>query len=470
MAAPGTIERPLRVAIVGAGPAGFYVAEHLLRRTDLVIDVDLLDRLPTPYGLVRAGVAPDHQKIKAVTATFDKTAAHPRFRFFGGVELGKHVDVEDLRAHYHQIAYTTGAQTDRRMGIPGEDLPGSHPATEFVAWYNGHPDYRDCQFDLSQERVAVVGVGNVAVDVARVLCRTAEELEKTDIADYALEALRQSRVREVCLLGRRGAAQAAFTNPEVKELGELAGADVGVLPDEVALDALSREALEKSGDRAGFKKVEILESYARRSATGKPRRLTLRFLVSPVALTDNGAGAVGGIRLVRNRLVASATGTIQAKATDRVEDLPVGLVFRSVGYRGVPLPGVPFDDKWGVVLNEKGRVLDPDSKQPRPGEYTAGWIKRGPSGVIGTNKPDALETVTAMLEDLVAGRSLDPADADPAAVERLLRQRQPLVLGYADWLRLNALEVARGQARGRPRVKFTRVDEMLAALGNRSSG
>ena len=465
MAAPGTIERPLRVAIVGAGPAGFYVAEHLLRRTDLVIDVDLLDRLPTPYGLVRAGVAPDHQKIKAVTATFDKTAAHPRFRFFGGVELGKHVDVEDLRAHYHQIAYTTGAQTDRRMGIPGEDLPGSHPATEFVAWYNGHPDYRDCQFDLSQERVAVVGVGNVAVDVARVLCRTAEELEKTDIADYALEALRQSRVREVCLLGRRGAAQAAFTNPEVKALGELAGAAVGVLPDEVALDALSREALEKSGDRAGFKKVEILESYARRPATGKPRRLTLRFLVSPVALTDNGAGAVSGIRLVRNRLVASATGTIQAQATDRVEDLPVGLV-----YRGVPLPGVPFDDKWGVVLNEKGRVLDPDSKQPRPGEYTAGWIKRGPSGVIGTNKPDALETVTAMLEDLVAGRSLDPADADPAAVERLLRQRQPLVLGYADWLRLNALEVARGQARGRPRVKFTRVDEMLAALGNRSSG
>jgi ferredoxin/flavodoxin---NADP+ reductase len=470
MAAPGTSERPLRVAIVGAGPAGFYVAEHLLRRSELVIDVDMFDRLPTPYGLVRAGVAPDHQKIKSVTAAFDKTAANPRFRFFGGVELGKHVDVEDLRAHYHQIVYTTGAQTDRRMGIPGEDLPGSHPATEFVAWYNGHPDYRDCQFDLSQERVAVVGVGNVAVDVARVLCRTPEELEKTDVADYALEALRASRVKEVYLLVRRGAAQAAFTNPEVKELGELAAAEVSVVPDEVALDALSRESLERSGDRAGFKKVEILQAYAGRPSAGKPRRLILRFLVSPVALLDTGAGAVGAVRLVRNRLVASATGTIQAQATDRFEELPVGLVFRSVGYRGVPLPGVPFDDKWGVILNEKGRVLDPDTKKPRPGEYTAGWIKRGPTGVIGTNKPDALETVMAMVEDVEAGRTAEPSDPDPAALERFLRQRQPLVVGYADWLRLNALEIARGQARGRPRLKFTRVDEMLTALGNRSAG
>ena len=428
----------------------------------------MLDRLPTPYGLVRAGVAPDHQKIKSVTAAFDKTAAHPRFRFFGGVELGKDVSVADLRGLYHQILYTTGAQTDRRMGIPGEDLPGSHPATEFVAWYNGHPDYRDCQFDLSQERVAVVGVGNVAVDVARILCRTPAELEKTDIADHALEALRQSRVKEVYLLGRRGAAQAAFTNPEVKELGELEGADVVVVPDEVELDQLSREGLEKSGDRTGFKKVEILQEYARRSRSGKPRRLVLRFLVSPVALTANGAGAVGGLKLVRNRLVASATGTIQAQATDRFEELPVGLVFRSVGYRGVPLPGVPFDEKWGVVLNQKGRVLDPESKQPLPGEYTAGWIKRGPTGVIGTNKPDALETVTAMLEDAAAGRTLAPAEPERAAAERLLCQRQPRLVGYPDWLRLNALEVDLGRQRGRPRVKLTRVDEMLAALGNRS--
>ncbi len=464
----GTLEEPLRVAVVGAGPAGFYVAEHLLRRADLVVDVDLFDRLPTPYGLVRAGVAPDHQKIKAVTAAFDKVAGHPRFRFFGGVELGKDVSVSDLRSHYHQIVYTTGAQTDRRMDIPGEDLLGSHPATEFVAWYNGHPDYRDCHFDLSQERVAVVGVGNVAVDVARILCRTPEELARTDIADHALEALRLSRVKEVYLLGRRGAAQAAFTNPEIKELGELEAADIVVVPEEVELDPLSREALDKGNDRAGVKKVGILQSYARRAPTGRPRRLTLRFLVSPVAVLDNGAGAVGGIRLVRNRLVASATGAIQAQPTDRFEELPVGLVFRSVGYRGVPLPGVPFDDKWGVVLNEKGRVLDPETKQPLTGEYTAGWIKRGPTGVIGTNKPDAAETVAAMLEDAAAGSTLSPVEADPEAAEHLVRQRRPDYITYADWLRLEDLEIVRGRSRGCPRVKFTRVHEMLAALGNRN--
>src|SRR5438876_2108808 len=425
----------------------------------------MFDRLPTPYGLVRLGVAPDHQKIKFVTNAFDKVAASSRFRFYGGVDFGKDVTLTDLKRHYHQIVYCTGAQTDRRMGIPGEDLPGSHPATEFVAWYNGHPDYRDCQFDLSQERVAVVGVGNVAVDVARILCRTPAELEKTDIADHALEALRQSRVKEVYLLGRRGAAQAAFTNPEVKELGELEGADVVVVPDEVELYQLSREGLEKSGDRTGFKKVEILQEYARRSRSGKPRRLVLRFLVSPVALTAHAAGAVDGLELVRNRLVASATGTIQAQATDRFEELPVGLVFRSVGYRGVPLPGVPFNESWGVILNDKGRVLDPDTKQPVLGEYTAGWIKRGPTGVIGTNKPDAAETVQCMVEDWAQGAVLRPSRPDAASAEALVRQRRPNYVSYHDWLRLNELEIARGRAQGRPRVKFTRVEEILAALG-----
>ena len=369
MSRPGTPDQPLRVAIVGAGPAAFYAAEQLLRQPGLAVEVDMLDRLPTPFGLVRGGVAPDHQKIKAVTAVFDKIAALPGFRFFGGVELGKHVSVDDLRRHYHQIFYATGAQTDRRMGIPGEDLQRSHPATEFVAWYNGHPDFRDSQFDLSQERVAVVGVGNVAIDVARMLSRTPEELERTDIADYALEALRASRVREVYLLGRRGPAQAAFTNPEIKELGELADADIVVLPEEAALDELSRAALERAQDRATMKKVEIVQGYASRPPSGKRRRLHLRFLVSPVALIGNAAGEVTGMRLVRNRLTATPTGTLQAQPTDEFEDLPVGLVFRSVGYRGVPLPGVPFNESWGVVLNDRGRVLDPDSKQPVPGEY-----------------------------------------------------------------------------------------------------
>ena len=282
MTQPGTEAHPLRVAIVGAGPTGFYAADQLLKQQGVVAQVDMFDRLPTPYGLVRAGVAPDHQKIKSVTVAFEKVAAHPRFRLFGGVELGKHVTVDDLRRHYHQLFYCTGAQTDRRMGVPGEDLQGSHPATEFVAWYNGHPDYRDSQFDLSVERVAVVGVGNVAVDVARILCRSADELAKTDIADYALQALRASRIKEVYLLGRRGPAQAAFTNPEIRELGELADADIAVVPAEVELDPASRASVEKNPDRATMKKVEILQGYALRKPSGKSRRLVVRFLVSPV--------------------------------------------------------------------------------------------------------------------------------------------------------------------------------------------
>ena len=465
MTRPGTEAQPLRVAIVGAGPTGFYATDQLFRQPDLVVDVDMYDRVPTPFGLVRAGVAPDHQKIKAVTAAFDKVAACPRFRFFGAVELGRHLSVDDLRAHYHMIVYTTGAQTDRRMGIPGEDLQRSHAATEFVAWYNGHPDYRDLSFDLSQERAAVVGVGNVAADVARILSRTPEELATTDIADYAFEALSASRIREVYVLGRRGPAQAAFTNPEVRELGELAGADVSTRPDEVELDELTRQALERAPDRATQKKVDILKEFARRVPTGKPKRLILRFLVSPVELLDDGRGAVSGMRLVKNRLYATATGTLQPKATNEFEELPVGLVFRSVGYRGVPLPGVPFNDDWGVILNEKGRVLDSQTKQPLVGQYTAGWIKRGPTGVIGTNKPDAVETVTGMLEDLARDIHLRPADASPEAIERLVRERQPQYLSYQDWLKLDDLETRRGKETGRPRVKFTRVKDMLAALG-----
>lgn len=452
---------------MGAGPTGFYLAEHLLRHESLAVSVDMIDRLPTPHGLVRLGVAPDHQKIKAVTAAFDRVAADPRFRFWGGAELGKDLHVSDLREHFHQIVYATGAQTDRRMGIPGEDLLGSHPATEFVAWYNGHPDYRDHEFDLSHERVLVVGVGNVAVDVARILSRTPEELATTDIADDALAVLRGSRVREVYLVGRRGPAQAAFTNPEIKELGELEGAELAVRPEEVELDPLSRAEIERNKDRATARKVEILQGFARRPRGGKPRLLTIRFLVSPVELLGDDAGRVRGIRLVRNELYATPTGTLQPRPTAETEELPVGLVFRSVGYRGVPLPGVPFNEAWGVILNERGRVLDPDTKQPKLGEYTAGWIKRGPSGVIGTNKPDAAETVLGMMQDLEQGRVRTPERPEPDAFEALVRSRQPRVLTYPDWLQLDAIERQRGAAQGRPRVKFIRAEDMLAALGKR---
>lgn len=460
------VDTPLRVAIIGAGPSAFYAADYLLKQDVVGVRIDMFDRLPTPYGLVRAGVAPDHQKIKSVTRAFAQTAADPRFRFFGNVEFGTDITLEDIKLHYHQVLFATGAPSDKRMGIPGEDLKNSHPATSFVAWYNGHPDFRDFQVDLSQERVAIVGVGNVAIDIARILCLSPAELAATDMADYAVDALSKSNVREVHLLGRRGPAQAAFTNPEIKELGELADADVIVRPDEVVLDPLSAEAVEASGDRALQRKVELLQSYAeRKPAAARSRSLFLRFLVSPVELTDDGSGAVKGVHLVHNALSRTASGSIVAEPTTQFEDLPAGLVFRSVGYRGVPLPGVPFHDRWGVILNQNGRILDSETNQPLAGEYVTGWIKRGPTGVIGTNKPDSAETAACMVEDAVSGHHLSPSLASSDVERELIRVRQPRVVSFADWCRLDEIELARGVAAGRPRVKFTSVDEMLRALG-----
>ena len=463
MTQPGTAAAPLRVAIVGAGPSGFYVAEHLLNQEDLVVEIDMLERLPTPYGLVRGGVAPDHQKIKAVSATYDKIAAHPRFRYYGHVEYGTHLSLDDLRGLYHQVVFTTGAPTDNRMDIPGEDLSGSYPATIFVAWYNGHPDYRDLQFDFSCERVAIVGVGNVAVDVARILCRTPEELAKTDIADYALAALRDSRIKEVTMLGRRGPAQAAFTNPELRELGQLPGADLIIRPDEAALDDLSQAAVDSGSDRAAGRKVAMLQEFAARQPEGKARRLTIRFLVSPTALSGDADGRLTAMQVVKNDLYATDSGTLRPRATEQVEELPVDMVFRSVGYRGVPLPDVPFDDRRGVIANAAGRVLGTDGQGPVTGVYASGWIKRGPTGVIGTNKPDALETVKCMVADAADGKVLQPSGGTAEAAAKLVQERQPAFFSYADWLHLNKVEVSRGKDIGAPRVKFTRVDEMLAA-------
>lgn len=462
MSQVGTESQPLRVAIVGAGPAGFYAAEHLYKQSDLVVEIDMFDRLPTPFGLVRAGVAPDHQKIKSVTKVFDRVASKPGFRFFGGVELGKDITVDDLKELYHQIVYTTGAQTDRNLNIPGIDLEGSHAATEFVAWYNGHPDYRDLEFDLSQESAAVIGIGNVAVDVARILCRTTEELAKTDIADYALEALKESRVRDVYVLGRRGPAQGKFTPPELKELGELPDADVVVYPEEAELDELSEAAM-ASADRGTVRNVELIQEFAERPITGKSNRLYIRFLVSPVEIFGDQEGKVASMRLVHNELYATEAGTLRPRPTDHFEDIKVGLVFRSIGYRGIPLPGVPFNESWGVILNKEGRVLDPDSKEPVIGQYTAGWIKRGPTGVIGTNKPDAVETVKQMLTDLAEGDILNPSKPCAKSAVELLRERQLEYFTFDDWLHLDAIEVSRGEAQGRPRVKFTTIEEMLEA-------
>lgn len=461
----GSESNPLRVAIIGSGPTGFYTTEHIFKQKELVAEIDMYDRLPTPYGLVRFGVAPDHQKIKTVTRAYERTAKNPRFRFYGNVEFGQDVTIEDLRRHYHQIVFCTGAQSDRKMGIPGEDLEGSHPATEFVAWYNGHPDYRDYHVDLSQEYAAVVGIGNVAMDVARILTRTPEELAQTDIADYALEALSKSKIEQVYILGRRGPAQAKFTNPEIKELGEMADADIVVLPEEAALDPLSQADLENSNDRGMMKNVEILQDYAGREPSGKSRKIHMRFLVSPVELFGNDQNQVVRMRLVKNELYATEAGTLRPRATDQFEEIPAGLVFRSVGYRGLPLPDVPFFDKWGVILNQQGRVLNPDTQDPVTGQYTAGWIKRGPSGVIGTNKPDALETVNCMMDDLAAGAMLTPENPEVAAAESLVKERQPNYFTFADWLKLDEIEVANGEKLGRPRLKFTSIETMLAALG-----
>jgi ferredoxin--NADP+ reductase len=452
-----------RIAIVGSGPAGFYTAEHLFKqRPALDVAVDMFERLPVPYGLVRFGVAPDHQKIKNATKAFERTAGDGAFRFFGNIEIGRHVSVEELRHRYHAVCFATGAETDRRMGIAGEDLDGSHTATEFVAWYNGHPDYRHHAFDLTAQRVAVVGVGNVAVDVARILCRTPEELGRTDIADHALAALAKSHVREVYILGRRGPAQAAFTNAEVRELGELAGADIQVVDEEIALDPLSAAAVADAGDRTLDRKLEILQSFVGRAPGGRPKTLTLRFLVSPMELVGDEHGRVRAIRIVRNELYPADDGTLRPRATEQQQEIPVDLVFRSVGYRGVPIPGVPFDDESGRIPNDVGRVLDRVGGSIVPGMYASGWIKRGPSGVIGTNKPDAGETVAAIAEDARTGRLPTPAHLEDA--ESIVRERQSGLLTFDDWKRLDALERARGEAADRPRVKYVTTDEVVAAL------
>jgi ferredoxin/flavodoxin---NADP+ reductase len=462
---PGTADNPLRVAIVGSGPAGFYAGGHLLKpkkHPDLVAQVDMYDRLPTPWGLVRAGVAPDHPNIKAVSRVYEKTAAHPEFRFFGNVHFGDDIGHDDLASRYHAVIYAVGAETDKRMGIPGEDLPGSWAATEFVAWYNGHPDYRHLEFDLSCERAVVVGNGNVAADVARMLALTRDELAVTDIADYALGVLAESRIKEIVVLGRRGPAQAAFTNPELLELGEMTDADCHVDPGDVELDPLSREWLEgEDADITKRKNVEILTGYSARHPEGKNRRIVLRFLVSPVEIL--GEEKVEGVRVCRNEL-RHENGRLSACATENTEVIPAGIVFRSIGYRGVPLPGLPYDERTGTIPNEAGRIAD------IAGEYVVGWIKRGPTGIIGTNKRDAQETVDSLLADLEAGRLLEPTDPDRESVEELLRERKPEQVTYTGWEAIDRAEREAGEPQGRPRVKLTSYDELLDAARERVSG
>jgi ferredoxin/flavodoxin---NADP+ reductase len=456
-------EPPARVAVVGSGPAGFYAAGALLG-AEAAVEVDMLERLPTPWGLVRLGVAPDHPKIKSVSRAFEKIAERPGFRFLGNVEVGRDLRHSDLCRLYDAVVYAFGAQSDRRMGIPGEDLPGSWPATELVAWYNGHPDYQDLEFDLSVERVVVVGAGNVAVDVARMLALTPEELAPTDTTDAAIAAIAGSGIEEIVMLARRGPAQAAFTTPELIELGELAGADVVVDPADLELDPVSEAAL--ADDTNAQRNMEVLREYAARQPSGKPKRLVLRFCVSPVAIL--GEERVEGVEIVRNRLEPDESGTLRAVPTEEHETLACGLVFRSVGYRGVALAEVPFDERRGTIRNNRGRVLG-EGGDPLAGVYCAGWIKRGPTGVIGTNKKDAAETVELLLEDLAAGRLEHKLDATAAAVDELLAERGVRYVEYAGWTAIDEAERAAGERAGRPRAKLCTWDELLSVAQQTAS-
>jgi ferredoxin--NADP+ reductase len=460
--------------VVGSGPAGLYTAEALIKQAAALdppaaMKVDVLDRLPTPYGLVRYGVAPDHKSIKSIAEYLRKVLEHDNVRFVGGVHLGEDVTREDLLASYDAVVYATGAMRDRRLGIPGEDLAGSAAATDFVNWYCGHPDMDPGTFTLDAESVAVIGVGNVAVDVARILVRDPEEMRETDVSQPVLDALMSSKVREVHMIGRRGPAQAKFTTKELRELGELAGVDVVVGDGEADLDAFDptgESARLAESDRHVRGNYAVISDWAARGPAGAPRRLTVRFWLRPVEV--HGPERVSGLTVERTRLDENG----RLVGTGETETLDVQLVLRSVGYQSVPLAGVPFDDRSSVVPNSGGRVLGPDGT-PLPGEYVAGWLKRGPTGVIGTNKSDAAETVRALLADLAGGPGPDDVqlpragllrypEAVPEAAaaaasrfEELLEARGIRPVSYADWLRIETAEAELAAALGRgARVKL----------------
>jgi ferredoxin--NADP+ reductase len=449
-----------RVAIVGAGPAGAYAAACLLGASGDV-EIDLFERLPTPWGLLRGGVAPDHQEIKRLEDTFDRQTLGRGCRFLGNVEIGVDVSHSELMRHYTAVVYATGAQTDKSLGIPGEDLPGSWAATEFVAWYNGHPDYRGLEFDLSATRAVVIGNGNVAADVTRMLTLSPRELERTDVADHALEALRESRIEEVIVLGRRGPAQVAFTSAELRELGHLEGVEIRVDADDVALDPLSRRWLAEEGSFTARKNVEQLHEFAgRRAGPGARRRIELRFLRSPVEI--RGSGRVESIDVRRNEIIRTDDGQLRARPVDAdVETIECGLVLRSVGYQAVPLPEVPFEERRFVLPNDRGRVRTPDG-EPVRGVYAVGWIKRGPTGILGTNKRDAEETVSCLVADLRAGALREPPKSGREQIDALLGQRKPDLVTVEGWRAIDAHELERGRSEERPRVKLASRDELLA--------
>jgi ferredoxin/flavodoxin---NADP+ reductase len=444
----------IHVAIVGAGPSGFYAAEALLR-SGLPVRVDMIERLPTPFGLVRSGVAPDHPKLKEAIVVYDRIARAPGFNFLGNVSVGRDVSVAELRATHHAVVFACGAETDRRMGIPGEDLPGSYTATEFVGWFNGHPDYRDQTFDLGQETVAIVGQGNVAADVCRILAKPVAQLRTTDIAEHALDALAESRVKEIHVIGRRGPVQAKFTTKELRELGEIVDCATLLDPAELVLNAESEAELAHRSNVNGPGNMSLFRAFASRKAEFGRRTIRFRFHLSPAALV--GDSHVQKIILTRNVLEGAPFAQI-ARPTEEQIELPCGLVFRSIGYRGVPIPGLPFDEALGTVPHASGRVVD--GAETLQGLYVTGWLKRGPTGIIGTNRADSVETVQSLLAELP--KVCDREKPGAEALLLLLEGRGIRTLNYHNWLMIDSAEIIRGKPKGKPREKFTRINEMLA--------
>jgi ferredoxin--NADP+ reductase len=452
----GSKENPMRVAVVGSGPSGFYAMEALIR-SDPVVLVDMFERLPSPFGLVRSGVAPDHPKLKNAIGVYEKLATAPEFRFFGNITVGRDVTVDELKDCYHAVIFACGAETDRKLGVPGEELPGSHAATEFVGWYNGHPDYRDLEFDLSHGTAVVIGQGNVAVDICRILAKTVDELKHSDIAEHALKALTESKICNIHMIGRRGPAQAKFTHQELREFGDLEECEPIVDPKDLELNDASREELADRKNRANIKSFEVLQSFAARPPPTRRRRCRFHFLKSPVEL--KGKRKLERVVLAQNVLEGEPSQQT-ARATDELEELECGLLFRSIGYHGVAIPGVPFDERRGVVPNQEGRIFDGET--PVPGLYATGWIKRGPTGIIGTNRADSVETVKSLLEDFSNFGSTVKAGAD--GLIDLFKSRRVRVVSFADWRKIDSAEIRRGEPVGKPREKFTRIEDMLSVL------
>ena len=459
MAKLGTSENPLLIAIVGSGPSGFYAAEALIK-SEFEVDVDIIERLPSPYGLVRSGVAPDHPKLKTAINLYKKIADNAHFNLIANVTVGRDISIEELRKTHHAVILTYGAETDRKLGVPGEDLKGSHTATEFVGWYNGHPDYRELEFDLSQDVAVIIGQGNVAADVSRILSKTADELKHTDIAQHALDVLAESKLREIHVIGRRGPAQAKFTPKELREFGELSDCNPIILEDDLQLNDESKKELEEKTNRTNRKVYDQFCEFSKRELdSSKSKKCFFRFLMGPQEIIGN--TQIEKLILEKNELSGEPFKQ-SAKGTNETFEINTGILFRSIGYHGVPISGVPFHKSWGTIPNEKGRVTENDGTIVNQ-LYTGGWIKRGPSGIIGTNRACSVETVANLLNDI---EKLDTGAKKYGATEiySKLNNKNVRHVNFSEWSQIDDKEVELGEPKGKPREKYTYIEEMLSVI------